>query len=180
LNSQSNIDTLIIEVQKGNKASQSRLYSLYKDSIYTLIKRIVKNDSDAEHVLQDTFIQVFKTIHTFEGSSSIYSWMRTIAIRTALKSLKNLQNEIINWNTEITDRTQLYEIEAPQSEDPEELNLAFMKLSPGYRTILTLYYIEDFSHREISEQLQISQGTSKSQLHYAKIKLKEILENGRK
>ncbi|HMU05739.1 MAG TPA: RNA polymerase sigma factor [Saprospiraceae bacterium] len=171
------LNEIIGKVRAYDRPAQSRLYDMYKNSIYTLAKRIVKDDQLAEQVLQDTFIEVFKSIHSFRSESSLYYWMRVIAIRKSLKALKSLANEILTWGDEIPD-TLTYEVIDPPNVDAERLENAFLQLSPGFRTVLTLYYIEDMSHKEISEYLNIAVGTSKSQLHHAKIKLKEILEYG--
>lgn len=171
------INEIIEKVRAHDRPAQSRLYALYKDSIYTLAKRMVKDDQLAEQVLQDTFIEVFKSIHSFRNQSSLYSWMRVIAVRKSLKVLKSLENEILTWRDDISDALS-HEVIDPPNVNAERLENAFVQLSPGFRTVLTLYYIEDMSHKEISEYLNIAIGTSKSQLHHAKTKLKEILEYG--
>ncbi|HLO54613.1 MAG TPA: RNA polymerase sigma factor [Saprospiraceae bacterium] len=171
------INEIIEKVRAHDRPAQSRLYELYKNSIYTLAKRIVKDDQLAEQVLQDAFIEVFKSIHAFRNESTLYSWMRVIAVRKSLKVLKSLESEILTWRDEIPD-TLTHDAIDPPNVDAERLENAFVQLSPGFRTVLTLYYIEDMSHKEISEFLNIAIGTSKSQLHHAKTKLKEILEYG--
>lgn len=171
------LNEIIEKVGAHDRPAQSRLYALYKDSIYTLAKRMVKDDQLAEQVLQDTFMEVFKSIHSFKSQSSLYTWMRVIAVRKSLKVLKSLENEILTWRDDISDIAS-HEIIDPPNVDTERLENAFMLLSPGFRTVLTLYYLEDMSHKEISEYLNIAIGTSKSQLHHAKTKLKEILEYG--
>jgi RNA polymerase sigma factor (sigma-70 family) len=177
MNLDNGLNEIIEKVSAHDRPAQSRLYALYKDSIYTLAKRMVKDDQLAEQILQDTFMEVFKSISSFKSQSSLYSWMRVIAVRKSLKVLKSLENEILTWRDDISDMVSL-EILDPPNVDTERLENAFMHLSPGFRTVLTLYYLEDMSHKEISEYLNIAIGTSKSQLHHAKVKLKEILENG--
>lgn len=177
MNPDEQVDEIIKMVKAQDRTSQNRLYERYKDSIYTLAKRIVKDDQLAEQVLQDTFIEVFKSIGSFKHQSSLYSWMRVIAVRKSLRALKSLVNEILTWDDNVPDKLSHESISVPDVET-EKLEKAFMLLSPGFRTILTLYFMEDMSHKEISEQLNIAIGTSKSQLHHAKIRLKEILKNG--
>jgi RNA polymerase sigma factor (sigma-70 family) len=173
----SGINEIIEKVRAHDRPAQSRLYGLYKDSIYTLAKRMVKDNQLAEQVLQDTFIEVFKCINSFKNQSSLYTWIRVIAVRKSLKALSSLENEILTWKDDISEVLSPEVIEPPNV-DVERLESAFLQLSPGFRTVLTLYYIEDMSHKEIGEYLNIAIGTSKSQLHHAKIRLKEILEYG--
>jgi RNA polymerase sigma-70 factor (ECF subfamily) len=163
---------LITRLKNGDRQSQNELYLRYKDAIFTLCIRIIGDQQDAEDVLQMTFLEVFKSIKNFEERSSVYIWIRSIAVRQGYKliqkkgkvfeSLDNLQEES--------------EVDTPSFENQEELQKAFDQLSAGYRTVLTLYYLEEMSHLEISEQLGITVGTSKSQLFHAKKRLKQQLE----
>lgn len=163
---------IIARLKNGDRKSQNELYQGYKDAIFTLCLRITGDKEDAEDVLQIIFLEVFKSIKNFEERSSIYTWIRSIAVRNCYKliqqkgkvfePLESLQEEI--------------ELDPPSFENQEALQNAFDKLGSGYRTVLTLYYLEDMTHQEISEQLGITIGTSKSQLFHAKKRLKQMLE----
>jgi RNA polymerase sigma factor (sigma-70 family) len=155
-----------------DRLAQKTLYDRYKRAMYTLAYRITGNFETANEVLQDGFLQVFKSLDNFKGESTLGAWIKTIMIRTAYKQLKNkvlygelppqLENEKLDWGTSL---------------DAEYLEKAIQNLPDGFRTIFTMIEIEGYTHRETAEILGISEGTSKSQLFYAKKKLREILSN---
>lgn len=161
---------LIQGCKENNRLAQKELYEKYKAAMFTLAYRITNDFEDANDVLQEGFVQVFRAIEQFRGESTIGAWIKTIVIRTAYRKVKqritfddieNLpDNTIVQWGNSL---------------DTEYLEKAIQSLSEGYRTVFTLAEIEGFSHREIGEMLGISEGTSKSQLFYAKKRLRQML-----
>jgi RNA polymerase sigma-70 factor (ECF subfamily) len=163
---------LIELCQKQDRRAQQKLYQAYKDSLFTLAIRLVKDKELAGVILQDAFIEIFKSIKRYRGDSGVFAWMRIILVRCAYRN-----KGIYFDDTESLSELEEYEdISAPDAE-AIDLKSAFDELSSGYRAALTLYYLEEMSHLEIAELLNISIGTSKSQLHHARKKLKRILEN---
>ncbi|HOY38218.1 MAG: sigma-70 family RNA polymerase sigma factor [Bacteroidales bacterium] len=152
--------------------AQKRLYDAYKNCMFTICMRITGNYEEARDALQDGFISVFNDISKFRGESSLGAWIKTIIIRAALKRLKPVSfiasDEIpdapVEWDSEFTG---------------EELQKAIWALPEGYRVVFIMFEVEGYSHTEIADILHISEGTSKSQLHYAKKKLKELLKSYR-
>ena len=161
---------LIQGCKENNRLAQKELYEKYKAAMFTLAYRITNDFEDANDVLQEGFVQVFRAIEQFRGESTIGAWIKTIVIRAAYRKVKqritfddieNLpDNTIVQWGNSL---------------DTEYLEKAIQSLSEGYRTVFTLAEIEGFSHREIGEMLGISEGTSKSQLFYAKKRLRQML-----
>ena len=161
---------LIQGCKENNRLAQKELYEKYKAAMFTLAYRITNDFEDANDVLQEAFVQVFRAIEQFRGESTIGAWIKTIVIRAAYRKVKqrvtfddieNLpDNTIVQWGNSL---------------DTEYLEKAIQSLSEGYRTVFTLAEIEGFSHREIGEMLGISEGTSKSQLFYAKKRLRQML-----
>ncbi len=161
---------LIQGCKENNRLAQKELYEKYKSAMFTLAYRVTNDFEDANDVLQEAFVQVFRAIEQFRGESTIGAWIKTIVIRAAYRKVKqrvtfddieNLpDNTIVQWGNSL---------------DTEYLEKAIQSLSEGYRTVFTLAEIEGFSHREIGEMLGISEGTSKSQLFYAKKRLREML-----
>ena len=137
--------------------------------MYSVCLRICGNQDDAKDALQEGFIEVFKSLPAFRGESSVGAWIKTIIARKAIRKLRKLKfapeseavSEIVEFESDISG---------------EELHKAIMSLDEGYRSVFVLYEAEGYSHREISDMLKISEGTSKSQLHYAKKKLQSILQ----
>jgi RNA polymerase sigma factor (sigma-70 family) len=165
---------LIELCQKQDRRAQQRLYQAYKDSLFTLAIRLVKDRELAGIILQDAFIEIFKSIHRYRGESGIFAWMRIILVRSAYKN----KGIYITNTEELSGLEEIEEIPVPEAE-VADLMWAFDELSSGYRAALTLYYLEEMSHQEIADLLNISIGTSKSQLHHARKKLKMILENSK-
>ena len=157
--------------RNGKRIAQKALYDNYKSQMYTLAYRITGNFEDAEDVLQEGFLKVFRSISTFRGDSKAGTWIHTIMARTALERIRSkMQFTDMEILPEIGDDDNYFPI------DSEYLENAILELPDGYRSIFTLYEIEGFKHREIAEMLEISENTSKSQLHKAKRMLQDKLK----
>ncbi len=138
--------------------------------MYTVAYRITGNYDDACDAMQEGFVQIFRDLKNFGGKSTLGAWIKTIIVRAALKRIdnKNRTEEL----TEINCNEQIY---WDDNLTGEELEKAIIKLSPGFRSVFTLIEIEGYSHKEVAEILEISVGTSKSQLYHAKKALQKEL-----
>ena len=163
---------LIEGCKKNKRKSQKRLYEQYCDAMFTIAYRIVKDMDVANDVLQEAFIQVFRDIKQFRGESTIGAWIKTIVVRNAIKKLKNE-----NLFSSIEDNTNGEIISWPEEMYAEDLEKAILSLPSGYRTIFLLIEVEGYKHREVAKMLNISEGTSKSQLFYAKKLLQKSLKD---
>lgn len=158
--------------RNGERIAQKALYDKYKTQMFTLAYRITGNFEDAEDVLQEGFLKVFRNLKTFRGESRAGTWIHTIMARTALGRVRNkMQFVDLERAPEIADEKLNLSVEA------EYLEQAILALPDGYRSIFTLYEIEGFKHREIAEMMEISENTSKSQLRKAKRELQQTLKN---
>lgn len=159
-----------------NRDCQRKLYDSLAGKMLFVCFRYCKNRDDAEDVLQEGFIKVFKHIHTFKFEGSFEGWVRRIMVNTAINFItiqkqKHLFDDIENISVH------------PESESTDAIGqinekdlLKILNLLPdGYRTVFNLYAIEGYSHKEIAEMLKITEGTSKSQLSKAKAYLKDLL-----
>lgn len=155
---------------KNNRIAQKALYDTYKTRMYTLAYRITGNFDDANDVLQEGFLQIFRKLETFNGEAKLSSWIHTIIARIAIRKIKS---RIFFEDIETIDTTAI--IDWGTLIDIDYLEKAIENLPVGYRTIFTLYEIEGFKHREIAELIEISESTSKSQLFKAKKMLRETL-----
>ena len=155
----------------SDRAAQRLLYDRFKTRMYTLAYRITGNFDDANDVLQEGFLLIFRNLHTFKGEAKLSSWIHTIIARAAIRKIKE---RIYFEDIESTDTSTI--IDWGASIDIDYLEKAIANLPEGYRTIFTLYEIEGFKHREIAELMDISENTSKSQLFKAKKMLRENLE----
>jgi len=135
---------------------------------------MVKNEVDAEDLLQNSFVDVFKRIHTFRAESSIGAWMKRIVINNCINFLKKRRLHF----QELEDRhAQVAITEVAKSKvNIKAINEAILQLSDGYRVVFSLYAMEGYDHKEIAQILGVSEATSKSQYSRAKQRLRVLLE----
>lgn len=167
------INILMEGCKQGNPASQRALVMQTSESLYTVSLRYMRYQADAQDVLQDAYIKVFKAIHTFDPSrGNPMGWMRKIVINTALKQLKSK-----NFVGEIKDYEDYESIEpdAISSLQAEDLLEVVKILPPMYRKVFNLSVIDGYPHKDISEMLGITESTSRSNLTRAKSLLRKQL-----
>jgi RNA polymerase sigma-70 factor (ECF subfamily) len=162
---------LVQDCLKRERHAQKELYDRYKDAMYTIAFRISSNSDDASDVLQDAFVQVFRDLHQYSGQSTLGAWIKTIVIRTALRNVKMAP---VTESMEVVTGREV--IEWPEAMNGEYLHQAIESLPPGYKVVFLLTEVEGYSHKEVSEMMQISVGTSKSQLSRAKKLLQQKLK----
>ena len=160
--------------KKEKPAFQEALYKLYAGRMMAICKRYAKTDFEAEDVFHDAFVKVFKHISTFEGGS-FEGWMKRIFVRTAINNFhKNKQHyQNLEWD-ECPDEGAV-QPEAVNQLTNQDLMQLINQLPEGYRMVFNLHAIEGYTHPEIGEILNISEGTSRSQLFKAKAMLKQML-----
>lgn len=171
VNGQTKIDHIIQGCKNQQRKSQKALYDLYCDAMFTIAYRIVDNRDEAQDVLQEAFIEVFRSFHTFRGDSAIGAWIKSILIRKALKKLRNLR-----FTEGFEENGADFPLELPNDLSGEYLEQLILELPTGFRTVFLLFEVEGYSHQEIANMLNISESTSKSQLSRAKKKLRSKIE----
>ncbi len=165
---------IIDRCREGDQKAQFQLYKLYYKSMYSVSLRIINDEMEAEDVMQDAFLSAFKKIRTYKGEVSFGAWLKKIVINRSLDYLKKRKVQF----EEVNERTmQIPEYKTETKEvDVERLKKAIQKLPDGYRIVLSLYLIEGYDHDEISQILNISNSSSRTQLLRAKNKLKELIK----
>ncbi|RKN00474.1 RNA polymerase sigma factor [Aquimarina sp. AD1] len=165
---------LIEKSKSGDRNSQYKLYELYVDAMYNVSMRIVSIREDAEDIIQDSFVDAFKNLTSFRYESTFGSWLKRIVINKSINHLKLKKipiTPIDKHEYHITEEVK----ESINTRDIEKIKKGITKLPDGYKQIINLYLIEGYDHIEISEILEISSSTSKSQYHRAKKKLIQII-----
>lgn len=165
---------LIQGCRRGDQHAQQRVYDLYSARMYGICMRYVRNTMQAEDVMVMAFTKVFERIHQFKGDGSFEGWIRRITVNEALTSLRKSRLMMIETDLEYADREPDYERLSDHLEAEDLLNM-IGKLPPGYRVVFNLYAIDGYSHKEIADQLGISENTSKSQLSRARSFLQKLL-----
>ncbi|GAB4495281.1 MAG: sigma-70 family RNA polymerase sigma factor [Saprospiraceae bacterium] len=174
---QLNDQELVSGVLRGSPAHQTALYRQYSVPMFRVVLRFARDKAEAEDMLQDGFIRVFRDMSQFRGDGALGGWIRRIMVNTALSHLRK-QRDFIRDTADFSpfESRLRTEEDFAANLDAETLMKYLQKLPPGYRAVFNLYAIEGFSHEEIAEQLGISIGTSKSQLFKAREYLKKMLD----
>ena len=144
------------------------MYKQFVKPLYHAVIRLVPSTPEAEDVVQDAFISIFRNIHQYRSESSLYTWMRRIAVNKALDVLRKKKKiGIINYEEEAIANLPVID-DHPDQDLINKLHFEIKKLPDGCREILVLYLFEGFKHAEIAGKLNISESTSKSQYFRAK------------
>lgn len=159
----------------NNPVAQRELYNRYSSKMLAVCYRYGHNREDAEDMLQEGFIKVFMQIHTFENRGAFEGWIRRIIVHTCINILK--KNKKFNESVDIIYATgmQVREETIPAIIQAKQVVECIRLLPIGYRTVLNLYAVEGYSHREIADMLDIEESTSRSQYTRAKAMLEDIL-----
>jgi len=165
---------LIEECIKGNRKAQFRLYNLYSKAMYNLAYRILNNREDAEDIVQEAFLDCFRNLDTFRFESTFGAWLKKILVNKSINQMKKKKTDLIF--SENLPKI-IYEDDDEITYDTGKVFKGIEMLPDGYRIILTLYLLEGYDHSEISQILNISESTSKSQYSRAKEKLRNILSS---
>ncbi len=172
------INQLIKDCQASNIVAQRLLYEQFCHQLYTCCKRYIKNTEDAEECLMNGYLKIYKFIRTFEGDNAalLFGWMKRIVINECLMVLrKKNQLSLIELDDSLMDVSVepgiLEEISA------KEIFSLIHSLPNGYKSIFNLYVVDQLTHKEIAALLNITEGTSKSQLNKARAYLKRLMNN---
>ena len=176
----------IERAKQGDQEAFERLYHLHKRRVYSLCLRMTANTAEAEDLTQEAFLQLYRKIGTFRGESAFSTWLHRMAVNVVLMRLRKKGLPVVPLDDmpETDEETPKKELGAQDallagSIDRLQLTRAIDDLPPGYRTIFVLHDVEGYEHNEIAEMVGCSIGNSKSQLHKARMKLRELLKTSR-
>lgn len=173
---------LISRAAEGNSIACSTIYYQYKDKIFNTILYLVHNFEDAEDILQETFAEVFKSLSSFQGDSSLQTWIYRIAVNKTIEFIRKKKAKkrwsLLSFSeVEIVDDISLHPgTRLDKREEAANLYKAINKLKENQGIAFTLFFIEDFSQKEIAEIMNISVSNVESLVHRAKQFLKKELE----
>ena len=163
--------------KSGDRRSQKAIYDLLSGKMYAVCLRYMGDRESAEDILQDGFVTLFSKLDSYSGEGSFEGWARKIFVNTALMSLrkkdalKGSEDVDAAYNITTDDPTALDRI------GYKDLLKMIAELPPGFRTVFNMYVIEGYSHKEIGEELGISETTSRSQLQRARVLLQSKIRN---
>ncbi len=177
----------IQRAQTGDAECFEALYGLHKRRVYSLCLRMTGNTAEAEDLTQEAFLQLFRKIATFRGESAFSTWLHRLAVNVVLMRLRKRGLPEVSLEETMEPQQE----DAPRKDigardnvlagsiDRVNLERAIESLPPGYRIIFVLHDIEGYEHNEIAEMMGCSIGNSKSQLHKARMKLRDLLKLSR-
>lgn len=162
---------------EGNPEMQKMLYDQFSSKMYGVCLRYAENTEDANDIMQEGFMKVYRSLPKFRAEGSFEGWVRRIFINT---SIEHYRKKVKLYNvTEVQENTiEDNELDALDSLAAKDILNIINELSPGYKQVFNMHVIEGYSHKEIADTLGITEGTSKSQLARAKGVLKKIIESG--
>jgi len=175
---------LVKRAQQGDADAFATLFCAHKARIYSLCLRMTNNTAEAEDLTQEAFLQVFRKLATFRGDSALSTWLYRIAVNTVLMHFRKRSLSLLSLDETYTNNPEskpvrrefgMRDNQLAGCIDRVTLNRAISELPDGYRTIFLLHEVEGYEHQEIAELLGCSAGNSKSQLHKAKMRIRELL-----
>ncbi len=152
------------------------LYKRYSAWLYSVCLRYVSNKEDAQDILQEAFILIFRNLPQYSKTASFKGWIKRITVNAALASYRKKGAKMAMTNEKYLEEEEFADFSLLLELDNKELLYFIGLLSPGRKQVFNAYIIEGFSHQEIADQLGISAGTSKSQLFDAKRELKKAID----
>lgn len=174
-----NEEILVKKCIEGDNRAQKKLFDLFAPKLFGICLRYMKDHDLAQDTLQDGFVKIFTKLSDYNGKGSFEGWMRRIVVNTCLDQLRKDQK--LKMNTSIDDVSFLVKDNHWIEEEltAKDLLKLVESLPDGYRVVFNMFAIEGYSHKEIAEQLDISENTSKSQFSRAKSHLrKKLIELG--
>jgi RNA polymerase sigma-70 factor (ECF subfamily) len=168
---------LVEACKRGDRNAQHRLYHQYSQAMFNTCLRMLRVEADAEDALQNAFIDVFTKLDTFRYESTIGAWIKRIVVNTCINHLKKRRLLTSDWDESIPLPDDPVFDDSEQQYQVGKIKKAMQELPDGYRAVFSLYLLEGYDHAEISQILDISEATSKSQFSRAKQRLREILNS---
>ncbi len=170
-------DEQLVKGCKAKKAHhQKALYETYKVPLFRVCLRYARDKHEAEDLLHDGFIQIFKDITQYRGAGALGAWLRKVMVNVALQHIR--KNKKLFPTIEL--QSAVHFVDASETVydkmGQKALTKMIQQLPPGYRAVFNMYVIEGYSHKEIAQQLNITASTSKSQLFKSKAMLRKMLE----
>ncbi|MGM0532256.1 MAG: RNA polymerase sigma factor [Bacteroidota bacterium] len=172
----SKLNDIVKACLKGDSKAQAQLYKQYAGRLYTLCLRYTNNEDEAKDILQESFIKIFEKLRQYKSKGSLEGWMRKIVVNTALEKIRKESRFVLVEDEAMVENDKYKYEHVLEDIGRNELLEMIQELSVQYRMVFNLYAIEGYSHKEISKKLNISEGTSKSNLSRARELLKSKIE----
>jgi len=168
----------------GDQDAFAILYGLHRKRVYTLCLRMLGNVTEAEDMTQEAFLHLFRKLDSFRGESAFSTWLHRMTVNLVLMQLRKKGLDLISLDEPMDTQSEngprrdygVFDMQLRGSVDRIALERAVTELPPGYRIVFLLHDVEGYEHNEIAAMMGCSTGNSKSQLHKARLKLRELLQ----
>lgn len=171
---------LIESVKKGNQSDFALIVDRYKNKAFSLLKRMLKNDMDAEETLQDSFLKAYNALNTFKGDAKFSTWFYRIAYNTAMTRLTSKRRKIENEMSSVDDHFDLESYDdfrkTEQINTSEFINGIIEKLPLNYRAVVNMFYMDEMSCEEISKVMGLSEANVKVLLYRSRNSLRDLVQ----
>jgi RNA polymerase sigma-70 factor (ECF subfamily) len=171
---------LVRDCLSGNKNAQKKLYLTYSRQMMSVCRRYFDTVEEAEDALQESFIKVFEKLDQWQGSGPLGGWIRMIVINTSLNHIRSSKQRKATVDIETAGDVDANIVSPLSSMGAEEIHQLISQMPQGYRTVFNLFAVEGFGHKEIGELLGITESTSKTQFHKARVWIQRELEKRNK
>jgi RNA polymerase sigma-70 factor (ECF subfamily) len=174
---------LVQRAQRGDEQAFATLFQLHKKRVYSVCLQMTKDVADAEDLTQEAFLQVFRSVNSFRGDSAFSTWLYRVAVNTVLMKLRRRKSPpVLSLDEPVSAESLSLKRDIGKADprlsgtvDRIALRRAMEELPEGCRQIFDLHEVEGYQHHEIAQMLECSIGNSKSQLHKAKMKMRDLL-----
>ncbi|MFN8699404.1 MAG: RNA polymerase sigma factor [Flavobacteriales bacterium] len=171
---------LVKKCLEGNREAQHALFRQFAGKMLTICARYTESREEAEDVLQEGFIKVFEKMNQWQGTGPLGGWIRTVMVNTALTYIRSRKKWKDHTDLEVAEDLDAGDVDALSQMRTEEILDLIARMPSGYRTVFNLFAIEGYGHKEIADELGISENTSKTQFLKAKAWLKKAMEKTEK
>lgn len=166
----------------GNEKAQKRLFEKYSGQMMAVCLRYGSDYQEAEDMFQDGFIKVYQKLDKYDGKGPLGAWIRRTIVNNALDQIRKNKREIdhvsqyeVEFKLENEDRVEVFDEDQPKLTN-DRLTALIQGMPPGYRTVFNMYVVEEYSHKEIADQMGISESTSKTQYRKAKAYMRNLIQ----
>ncbi|WP_223033924.1 RNA polymerase sigma factor [Hanstruepera marina] len=170
---------IVEKCKQNDRKAQMQLYNQYCNGMYSVAKRFVKHDAEAEDVVQDAFIKAFTKLHQYSAEVTFGAWLKRIVVNTSIDALKSKKQRLVELedvHLKVVDTGDDDKWLADDAVSIDEIKEAINQLSDKYKYVVMLFLIEGYDHQEISEILNISEVASRTQLYRGKLQLQKLLK----
>lgn len=170
---------IVEKCKQNDRKAQMQLYNQYCNGMYSVARRFVKHDAEAEDVVQDAFIKAFTKLHQYNAEVTFGAWLKRIVVNTSIDALKSKKQRLVELDDvhlKVVDTVDEDKWLADDAVSLNEIKEAVNQLTDKYKYVVMLYLIEGYDHQEISEILNISEVASRTQLYRGKLQLQKLLK----